>query len=789
MSLQTLSRVICAVILTFVAAGASPAAAQPAPIAFVQGNYAVPESPTATVPVTFSAAQAAGTLNVVAIGWSDTTATVSSVTDSAGNAYAPALPPTLRAGQISHVIYFAKNILAGDNTVTVRFSTAAAFPDIRILEYRGLDAVSPLHAATGATGSSTTSSTGTLTTTVSNVLLVAANDVATSTTDAGAGFTSRMITNPDGDIVQDRIVAAPGSYSASAPLSASGSWVMQLVAFSSTPLPPDTGPPTVAITAPASGATVSGTVTVAASASDDVDVAAVQFNLDGVNLGTEVGTSPYFVEWDTAGATDEVHSLTAVARDFSGNTTTSAAVGVTVSNSGGGTPAQIDQWSAPSTWPLVAVHAVLLPNGQTLTWDGANEGGASFVWNPATNTFTSVPPPSNIFCAGQCRLADGRVLVAGGHLETFIGLRDANMFNPVTRTWLSLPSMAYPRWYPTAVVLPDGRALVMAGDTTCEGCTADVPEIYDPVSNTWSQFPAAAISFPEYPHLYVLPDGRILATGSFEAAIAASVLNLNTLTWTLVDPTVLDGQSSAMYVPGKVVKSGTSATSDPPFVASAATTYVLDMTQPQPAWRQTAPMAFPRAYHNLTLLPDGAVLAVGGGKITDPFMQNQAVLPAELWSPTTETWTTMASMSVPRLYHSTALLLPDGRVVVAGGGRFGGTASDDKLNAQIYSPPYLFKGTRPVITAAPTSIPYGSIFSVTTPDAARIALVSLLRMGSVTHHFNVDQRYVNLAFQPTGNVLNVEAPANSNLAPPGDYMVFIVDTSGVPSVAAIVKIQ
>ena len=149
----------------------------------------------------------------------------------------------------------------------------------------------------------------------------------------------------------------------------------------------------------------------------------------------------------------------------------------------------------------------------------------------------------------------------------------------------------------------------------------------------------------------------------------------------------------------------------------------------------------------------------------------------------------MASMSVPRLYHSTALLLPDGRVVVAGGGRFGGTASDDKLNAQIYSPPYLFKGTRPVITAAPTSIPYGSIFSVTTPDAARIALVCLLRMGSVTHHFNVDQRYLSLSFQATGNVLAVEAPANANLAPPGDYMVFIVDTSGVPSVAAIVKIQ
>ncbi|PYN76960.1 MAG: hypothetical protein DMD96_24525 [Candidatus Rokuibacteriota bacterium] len=761
-----------------------------ATIRFVQGSYAVPQSPQTTVTVAFPGAQTAGNLNVVAIGWSDATATVSSVTDSAGNTYGPAIAPTIRAGQISHVIYFAKNIASRTaNTVTVRFSTAAAYPDVRILEYSGLDPVNPLHTAVGATGSSASANSGSLTTTVQNVLLLAANDVATATTGPGTGFTARMITNPDGNIVEDRIVAAAGSYSATAPLNPSGAWVMQLVAFSSTPLPPDNSPPTVAVTAPLAGSTVSATVTVSATASDDVGIVGVQFKLDGANLGAEVTSAPYFVAWNTTGSANGSHTLTAVARDFSNNMTTSAGVGVTVSNGGGSNPAQVGQWSATSTWPLVAVHAVLLANGQILMWDGASQNGAAFVWNPTTNVFTAVPPPSNIFCAGQCRLADGRVLVAGGHIENFIGLRDANMFNPVTRTWLSLPSMAYPRWYPTAVVLPDGRALVMAGDTTCEGCTADVPEIYDPVSNTWSQFPAAAISFPEYPHLYVLPDGRILATGSFEAAIAASVLNLNTLTWTLVDPTVLDGQSSAMYVPGKVVKSGTSATSDPPFVASAATTYVLDMTQPQPAWRQTAPMAFPRAYHNLTLLPDGAVLAVGGGKITDPFMQNQAVLPAELWSPTTETWTTMASMSVPRLYHSTALLLPDGRVVVAGGGRFGGTASDDKLNAQIYSPPYLFKGTRPVITAAPTSIPYGSIFSVTTPDAARIALVSLLRMGSVTHHFNVDQRYVNLAFQPTGNVLNVEAPANSNLAPPGDYMVFIVDTSGVPSVAAIVKIQ
>ena len=564
---------------------------------------------------------------------------------------------------------------------------------------------------------------------------------------------------------------------------------MQLVAFSATTSPQDTTPPTVAITAPAGGTTVSGTVTVTASASDNVSVTGVQLQLDGVNLGSEITSAPYSIDWSTIAVSNGAHSLSAIARDLAGNIAMSAAVGVTVSNSGGGTPAQVGQWSSVLTWPLVAIHAVLLPNGQVLAWDGAAQGGAAFIWNPTTSQFTSVPPPSNIFCAGQCRLPDGRVFVPGGHIQNFVGLRDTNIFNPSTRTWQSRAPMTDGRWYPTAIVLPDGRVVVMAGETTCEGCTADIPEIYDPAANTWTQLSAAALSLPEYPHLYVLADGRILVIGSFEAAIPTSVLDLNSLRWTVVDPTVLDGQSSAMYLPGKFVKSGTSATSDPPFVAAAATTYVLDMNQPNPAWRQTAPMTFPRAYHNMVLLPDGTVLTVGGGKVTDPFDQSQSVFAAELWSPTTETWTTMASMVTPRLYHQTALLLPDGRVVVAGSGRFGGSAEDDQMSAEIYSPPYLFKGARPAITGAPSTIPYGSIFALTTPDAARINTVSLMRMGSVTHHFNNDQSYLNLPFQVVGNELDVTAPANANLAPPGDYMVFIVDTNGVPSVAATVKIQ
>ena len=196
-------------------------------------------------------------------------------------------------------------------------------------------------------------------------------------------------------------------------------------------------------------------------------------------------------------------------------------------------------------------------------------------------------------------------------------------------------------------------------------------------------------------------------------------------------------------------------------------------------------MAHGRAYHNLTLLPDGTVLASGGSSRSDGVDLSRSVLPAEIWNPDTETWTTVDSLQNGRQYHSTALLLPDGRVLMAGGGAVGG--GTDVENGEIYSPPYLFKGPRPQITAAPASMTYGGASTSARRTPPRSSSVSLIRSPSVTHALDMNQRFQFLSFTASAGKVTVQAPANANLAPPGDYMLFLVDTNGVPSVGSFVR--
>ena len=372
---------------------------------------------------------------------------------------------------------------------------------------------------------------------------------------------------------------------------------------------------------------------------------------------------------------------------------------------------QVGQWSGITNWPLVPIHMSLLPTGEVLSWDGFGFApGSATLWNPITNQFTSVPNGPNLFCAGHILMPDGRVLVLGGHVDAYVGITDTTIYDSTSRTWSSAAPMNFPRWYPTVTSLPDGRALVMSGNTNCQTCIADIPEIYDPATNSWSELSSARLGIPPYPYNFVLPNGKILVAGGYHDSMPTRVLDLTTQTWQVLDPARLDAGSAVMYAPGKVMKSGSSWETEPAITLSAATTYVLDTNQASPLWRATAPMVYPRVFHNLTVLPDGNVLVTGGGQTTDLFNLEAASLAAEMWSPATETWTTMASAQMPRFYHSNALLLPDGRVLVAGGGRSG----VDQLNSEIYSPPYLFKGSRPIISAAPAVVQYGSNFAVQT---------------------------------------------------------------------------
>src|SRR4030095_164812 len=388
------------------------------------------------------------------------------------------------------------------------------------------------------------------------------------------------------------------------------------------------------------------------------------------------------------------------------------------------------------------VHMVLLRTGDVLMWDAFGAGKIAYLWNSSTGVLTYVPAVDNIFCSGPVLMADGSALVAGGHAGGRVGIPDVNRFDPVTRTWSALAPMAFPRWYPNATTLPDGRVLVVSGSTTCYTCNGDIPELYNPTTNTWTPLTTAQLTMPLYPHMFVLPDGRVLYASSSEGTIQTQGLDIATQTWTLIDPFAVAGGSSAMYLPGVILKSGSpGAPGRIPVAPSLKTAYVLDMNQPTPGWQQVGSMAFARTFHSLTVLPDGSVLATGGSATNDP--ASQPVYAAELWEPRTETWSIMSSMQMARTYHETALLLPDGRVLVGGGG--GCCGAPDQYNAEIFSPPYLFNGPRPVIASVSTPIAYGSQFFVGTPDATSIASVALIRLGSDTHQFNRDQRYLPLS--------------------------------------------
>jgi hypothetical protein len=304
-------------------------------------------------------------------------------------------------------------------------------------------------------------------------------------------------------------------------------------------------------------------------------------------------------------------------------------------------------------------------------------------------------------------------------------------------------------------------------------------ERLDPGTKTITTEPSSATKpMLSYPRLFVPPDGRMIRVGQDKATL---FFDPGAATWSggpaMSQPRI---RGSFVMLPGldRIVAIGGAATNSS---ATTATTEVLDLSAASPKWQPSGSMHDPRRNFNAVVLPDGSVLAVGGNRATT--LYDDPVLSAELYNPSTGSWKVMASQSAPRAYHSTAVLLPDGRVLSAGQ-----TRGTQQTTAEIYSPPYLFAGPRPTITQAPQVVGYGASFGVGTPDAATVDDVVLIRPASVTHGVGFDQRSVDLSFSVGANTLGVTAPASGRIAPPGWYMMFLV-RNGVPSVASWVHVS
>ncbi|HYC32393.1 MAG TPA: galactose oxidase-like domain-containing protein [Gemmatimonadales bacterium] len=456
-----------------------------------------------------------------------------------------------------------------------------------------------------------------------------------------------------------------------------------------------------------------------------------------------------------------------------------------------GPEAVFGRWSAPASTPVVGLHLNLLPNGQMLLW---GHGGQPQLWTPGGGAgFIQAPDATcagsncELFCAGHTFLADGRLLVAGGHNEALgnnWGLTQASVFDAATSAWTAVAPMAYERWYPTLVTLADGDVVALSGNRAPDQ-NASIPERWN--GSTWTQLTGANLALPLYPRAFVEPkQGRVFVAGDGKSHYLDPA---GAGAWTAGPARTVGsrGYGSAVMIDSRVLYAGGGGGGCPG--SPQATAEIIDLAAPSPTWTRTGSMAYPRRHNNLTILPDGKVLVTGGTSACGFTNESGAVFAAEMWDPATGQWTTLASAAVVRVYHSTSALLPDGRVLSTGSGDGGGASQ--QLNREVFSPPYLFRGPRPTYDLATTAMHYGQPFTITTPDAAAIAKVTIIRLPSTTHAFDMSQRLNTLAFAVGGDgqSLRIEAPAAGRIAPPGPYMLFILSQDGVPSVAQTIMLS
>lgn len=513
--------------------------------------------------------------------------------------------------------------------------------------------------------------------------------------------------------------------------------------------------------------------------------------------------------------------------------------------------AEVGKWESVTAFtdPVVPIHMSILPNGKVIAW-GANLGGKKRhqtvvqIWDPKS-TFpqskeTIELPVSfgNLFCSGHSFLPDGRLLITGGQEETTevspVGSRKAALYDYATGNWQQLPDMNDRRWYPTNLTLGNGNTVVWAGITR-NGNINKKPQILEEQSDGTFTWRTLNIENQETGNLYyswlnLLSSGKVLTTVGFQAKSYLLTVGgnykyprdflyhypISPLDSDLSLKEPHDAGSLVVYDKDKMLVVG-GADLPKPLVET------IDMSEPNPIWKKARSLNIGRRHLNSTLLPDGTILVTGGNKgngFNNTCPQN-AVTMAELWNPNDPVgdekngdvyWKPLASSSQTRIYHSTAVLLPDGRILSGGTTQSVAEGNEvypvdpenplicyfpveDNFQMEIFSPPYLFNpdgslAERPEIANIPTKVNYGDTIGFYAGGAmgTGTSKVNLIRLPSVTHSFNQNQGIVKLTPMIKGNNAQITIPLNRNECPPGHYMMFLINGSGVPSEAKIIQI-
>ncbi len=442
------------------------------------------------------------------------------------------------------------------------------------------------------------------------------------------------------------------------------------------------------------------------------------------------------------------------------------------------------------SWPLIPLHAVLTPDGRVMSYGtdltGRQTGFFKVdVWNPADDSHLTLDngTGTDIFCSSQLVLPAGdKVFIAGGDnwtgsATTNTGNNNSNLFDVASRSLTRQGNMNRARWYSSSTMLLNGEVYIQGGS----GGT-DRPEIR--AANGAFRLLDGANTSPfdfMYPRNFIAPDGRVFG---FDSAgrmyyVATSGAGSVTQLGQFSSATTGSDSSAAMFAPGRILQFG----------GNSNGAIVIDISGGgTPSVATTASMAMQRRLGTGTLMADGKVLATGGSSVWN--VMTNVVYDAEIWDPASGTWARAATAARARLYHSIGLLLPDATVLVGGGGAPG---PQNNLNAEIYYPPYLFAGTalatRPLIDTAPTVVDPGRTVQLNVTSSRTISRVTFVKTGSVTHSWNMEQRFVDLPFNAVGSQLSVQIPARASDVPPGTWMVFVIDNTGVPSLAKMVRVN